>query len=183
MNSVLLLLVIGASYLHITFSTICSVILFSACSTLLTPKRSFGNKTVVRRSFQPSWYDSFSRLHYDESRDVAYCYVCMRASKEKLAAKCTDQAFISTGFHNWKDATVSFNKHEKTGCHKDAIQMMVFIPKCYKDCGEMLSSEHAKEKAENQQILYKILTNVRYLAREGLPLRGDGTEDDSNYTH
>jgi len=46
----------------------------------------------------------------------------------------------------------------------------------------MLSSEHAKEKAENRQILYKILTNVLYLAHQGLPLRGDGTEDDSNYT-
>ena len=46
----------------------------------------------------------------------------------------------------------------------------------------MLSSEHAKEKVENWQILYKILTNVRYLARQGLPLWRDGTEDDSNYT-
>ena len=107
----------------------------------------------------------------------------MRASKEKkLATKCTDQAFISKGFHNWKDATVAFNKHEKTGCHKDAVQMVVVLPKCYKDCGEMLSSQHAKEKADNRQLLYKILTNVQYLARQGLPLRGDGTEDDSNYT-
>ena len=107
----------------------------------------------------------------------------MRASKEKkLATKCTDQAFISKGFHNWKDATVAFNKHEKTGCHKDAVQMTVVLPKCYKDCGEMLSSQHAKEKADNRQLLYKILTNVRYLARQGLPLRGDGTENDSNYS-
>ena len=97
------------------------------------PKRSFGNKTVVWRSFQPSWFNSFSWLHYDENRDVAYCYVCMRASKEKkLATKCTDQAFISKGFHNWKDATVAFNKHEKTGCHKDAVQMTVVLPKCYR---------------------------------------------------
>jgi len=82
---------------------------------LTFPKRSFGNKTVVRRSFQPSWFDSFSWLHYDESRDVAYCYVCMRASKEKkLAAKCTDQAFISRGFHNWKAATVSFRTLDAT---------------------------------------------------------------------
>ena len=34
----------------------------------------------------------------------------------------------------------------------------------------MLSSQHAKEKADNRHMLYKILSNVRFLARQGLPL-------------
>ena len=29
--------------------------------------------------------------------------------------------------------------------------------------------------------MLKLLSNVRYMARQGLPLRGDGEEDDSNY--
>ena len=51
----------------------------------------------------------------------------------------------------------------------------------YKDCTEMLSSQHAKEKADNRHVLYEILSNVRFLARQGLPLRGSGQGDDSNF--
>ena len=134
-------------------------------------KRSFGNKTVVWRSFQPSWFDNFPWLHYDERRDVAYCFVCMRASKEKkLATKCTDQAFIYKGFYNWMDATVVFNKHKKTRMPQGCRSYGGGLTKVYKDCGEMLCSQHAKEKADNRQLLYKVLTNVQYLARQGLPL-------------
>ena len=36
----------------------------------------------------------------------------------------------------------------------------------------MPSCAHAKEKAENQKALYAILSTIRFLARQGLPLRG-----------
>ena len=36
----------------------------------------------------------------------------------------------------------------------------------------MLSSAHAKEKANNQSALLTILFSIRFLARQGLPLRG-----------
>ena len=32
------------------------------------------------------------------------------------------------------------------------------VPSCYKDCAEMLSSQHAKEKADNKHML-KLLKN------------------------
>ena len=51
----------------------------------------------------------------------------------------------------------------------------------YKDCAEMLSSQHAKEKADSWHMLYKILSNVRFLARQGLPLRGSGQGDEGNF--
>ena len=50
-----------------------------------------------------------------------------------------------------------------------------------KDVGECLSSQHAKEKSERRQLFMKILQNIAFLAHQGLPLRGDGSEDDSNY--
>ena len=40
--------------------------------------------------------------------------------------------------------------------------------------GEMLSREHAQEKSENRQCLLQILSNIRFLSRQGLALRGDG---------
>lgn len=41
------------------------------------PVREFG-KTKVVRSFQDHWYDSFSWLDYDESKDIVYAsYKCV----------------------------------------------------------------------------------------------------------
>ena len=41
--------------------------------------------------------------------------------------------------------------------------------------------QHAQQKLECRQCFLKLLSNVRFLARQGLPLHGDGDECDSNY--
>jgi len=43
------------------------------------PLRGFGVKNTVYRSFQPPWFQRWPFLHYDESRDVAFCHVCLLA--------------------------------------------------------------------------------------------------------
>ena len=58
---------------------------------------------------------------------------------------------------------------------------MYVLPKQVRDVGEHLDSEHASNKAENRKILLTILRNITFLARQGLPLRGDGAEDNSNF--
>ena len=45
----------------------------------------------------------------------------------------------------------------------------------------MLSREHATEKGLNRECLLKIISNLKFLARQGLPVRGDGDETDSNF--
>ena len=45
--------------------------------TFKFPQRSFGQKTPVKRSFQPSWFANRTWLHYDEANDLVYCHVCM----------------------------------------------------------------------------------------------------------
>ena len=81
-----------------------------------------------------------------------------------------EQAFLSKGFSNWKDGTESFRRHEKSRCHKDAVQVMLVVP--YGDVIEMLSTEHASNKKANRKILLKIFQNIQFLDRQGLPLRG-----------
>ena len=58
---------------------------------------------------------------------------------------------------------------------------MYVLPKQVRHIGEHLDSEHASNKTENRKILLIILRNITFLARQGLPLRGDGTEDNSNF--
>ena len=71
------------------------------------PKRQFGKSKIVYRSFQSQWFHKWKWLHYDAASDAALCYICMNAvQKNKMPSSGNaDQAFISRGYSNWKDAT------------------------------------------------------------------------------
>lgn len=57
---------------------------------------------------------------------------------------------------------------------------MLILPKTTSDVGEMLSSTLAQEKAENRQCLLKVLSSLRFLARQGCGIRGHD-ESDGNF--
>ena len=64
------------------------------------PRREFGQKTVVNRSFQSSWFIKWKWLHYESSRDVVYCHTCVtgvNSSKLKLTGNAKESAFIYAG--------------------------------------------------------------------------------------
>ena len=64
--------------------------------TFAFPKRSFGKKAPVFRSFQPSWFSQWPFLHYDEANDVAYCHTCLMGFKMKrMRTNTADPAFVS----------------------------------------------------------------------------------------
>ena len=62
-------------------------------------------------------------LHYDCSRDLVFCHICISALKggtlkggtlKRSVGNVKDSAFLFSGFNNWKDATVGFASHEKS---------------------------------------------------------------------
>ena len=57
---------------------------------------------------------------------------------------CLEQAFISTGFLKWKDATAKFSKHEVSQCHVDSMLKHIMLPSTTCDVGELLSSQLAR---------------------------------------
>ena len=59
--------------------------------------------------------------------------------------------------------------------------MIVELPKTCPDVGEMLFREHATKKEKNRECLLKIISNLKFLARQGLPVRGDEDETDSKF--
>lgn len=94
-------------------------------------------------------------------------------------AKITGQAegsFLVIGFTNWKDATAKFAKHESSDFHKACAEALSSTV----DIGDMLNKQAVTEKQANREYLLKVLSTVRFLARQGLALRGDGDEGDSN---
>ena len=147
------------------------------------PKREFEEKSVVKRAFQAKWFDRWSWLHYSEARDVVFCFTCFRAHAEgKLVWSANaNGAFIDIGFSNWKDATIKYDAHQNSKCHKEAVLKVVSLPGAVVDMGESQSAQHQREKVENQHCFLKILSSLRFLARQGLPLRDHSDDSDSHF--
>ena len=121
-------------------------------------------------------------LHYDEVNDSAFCFVCTKVYKEfKLTNASIEKTFISSGYRNWKNATVKFSSHERSKCHIEAVQGLYVVPKTTRDVGESLSTLHTKQKRDNRHCFLTIVWNLQFLARQGLALKGDGDEQNSNF--
>lgn len=145
------------------------------------PKRQFGKRSIEYRSFQPAWFQKFKWIHYDESEDKAYCHLCQIAPRKGLVTSAKmSQAFISSGFTNWNDASRCFGKHEQSECHLEAIQRLN-LDKSNKDIGYAMAEHISDVREKNRSCLMSILSNLRFLARQGLPLRGAADDSDSNF--
>ena len=92
-----------------------------------------------------------------------------------------DSSLIFNGFHRWKEAVGCLNTHEQTSTHKKAVELPINFPETTRDIGEMLSSSLATKKTANRQVLLRISMSILFLAKQGIPLRGDGTEEDGNF--
>ena len=80
------------------------------------PKRKFGKTKVCERSFQATWFQQFPWVHYDETRDLAFCHTCIQAYNNKIkliSGGNMELTFVSSkeGFHNWKDGTRGLRAH------------------------------------------------------------------------
>jgi hypothetical protein len=61
------------------------------------------------------------------------------------------------------------------------VERILTLPATTRDVGELLSRMHTQEKAQNRQCFLKILSNLRFLARQGCAIRGHGDETDANF--
>ena len=61
--------------------------------------------------------------------------------------------------------------------HKHASEILATTA----DVGEMLSKQVKTERVKNRECFILITNSLRHLARQGLLLRGDGDESNSNF--
>ena len=150
--------------------------------------RSFSNgkkeKRFNRNRFENKDWKSW--LHYNPEKDAAFCATCVNATRMNLISnKNAHKPFISNGFTNWPDAGTKnrgFDKHFKSELHKEAHARLNTIPEACGDIVDQMSTAINNERSANLQKLLKILSNVRFLARQALLLRGHGSGEDSNFT-
>ena len=88
---------------------------------------------------------------------------------------------LSTGFSNWKDGLARIQNHSRSEHHKEANEVLFVLPKQIKDIGEHPDIGHASRKPGSRKVFLTILENIRFLARQGFPLQGDGNEYNSNF--
>ena len=79
---------------------------------------------------------------------------------------------ISKGYNNWKDATMGFRKYQESKTHQEAVEVVITLPQTASNVGELLSKAHKQEREFARNMLGLILSSVKYLARQGLALRG-----------
>jgi len=118
------------------------------------PKREFGKKKIVQRSYQADWFITWPWLHYCSTDDVVFFIMAMKH-------KGMERSRGDYAFTHWKDAT---RDNQSSAVHKTALQSVVDIPASYPDVGEIVSTNHARDKKDSRQCLLKILSNVAFLA-------------------
>ena len=135
------------------------------------PKR-LNKKGTHGRSFQVSWFKDFNWLHYDEQRDAAFCFTCLKAAESKslsiISLSQTD-AFTKFGFTNWKTAMErerGFRKHENTNSHREAVARYIqHTPANPGSIIDHITTYNQIQKKNYRRILYTIISNIRYLGR------------------
>ena len=146
-------------------------------SSFSFPKTDFGKQN---RSCQSQWFIKFSWLDYDEVNNSVACFICKKHLKNLEMEKNKEEAFLSTGFHNWKKALDSFKEHQKLKCHIAALTFEITIPPCG-NIQEMTSEKIKSNMQKNRKCLIKIIKTIQFLGQQGLALRGDESDENSNF--
>ena len=85
--------------------------------------------------------------------------------------KYIDEAFVRNGFNNWKKAHERFTKHEKSNSHKESVYK-IHQMKISAGIGAQLDQQMKENQQLHHRILLKQLSSLRFLARQGLAVRG-----------
>ena len=78
------------------------------------PSSSFCAFGKRNPSCQSLWFTEFNWLDYEEVNDSVRCFICKKHLKNLEMEKSKEEAFLSTGFCNWRKALDSFKEHQKS---------------------------------------------------------------------
>jgi len=100
--------------------------------------------------------------------------------RSSFPVKNENQLLFITDIY-WKEATTAFKKHQTSDCHREAVEALLVLPQCTKDIAESQDAEHVAQKVFNRHVFMIVLNNLMFLVHQGLALRGDGDEINSNF--
>lgn len=86
-----------------------------------------------------------------------------------------DQAFVITGFANWKKALSKFSAHQSSSAHKQATQG--YKTRCSTLISEKIDKQIKESQLSARKALTAIISCIKFLGRQGIALRGHKEED------
>ena len=125
-----------------------------------------------KRNFLSSWYKQHPWLTVCVAKKKAFCLYCRYAVKHDLLtfSKMGENAFVCTGFDNWKKALEKFKAHSNSSTHKEAKMKWASLGK--PTVQQQLDSHAKKLQASRREGLLTQLSAVRFLLRQGIAIRG-----------
>ena len=90
-------------------------------------------------------------------------------------AKKGEDAFIYAGFDNWKKAIERCNQHVYSGSHREAVMKIELLKQ--DSIHALLSKQAMNDQKLHREMLIKQLSSLRYLLRQGVPIRGHDEMD------
>jgi len=137
------------------------------------PAKMYGKKAPKKRSMHSHYFMKWPFLHWDEQSSSVFCLPChnVQSLGMNILSRKGEQAFVSTGFSNWKDAVNDFDRHGNSQLHSESV--MKWNHHLHgQSIDTVLSSEKKKQQTENRAGLHAIVTSLKYLGRQGLSCRG-----------
>lgn len=144
------------------------------CHTVISSK---GVKKRLR--FNAKWYQQYPWLHYDTNVNGFLCIYCARLGRRPAAANfCRTAApiFLKTGFRRWRDAAKCFKRHAHSSCHQVATLEEASAGNIVQEI--CVANQLGQKKARS--CLKIIITTLKFLARQGLSIRGSESDANSN---
>ena len=141
-------------------------------------------KKTYCRKIQSSWYEKYPWITVCSSRYKIFCRTCRSAqqqgllSSSVLSSKSGQSPFITGGFGNWRKALKRFQEHEKSEMHLEALERLS-AKASGSHIGVQLNAQYATDQQFHKTMLLKLLEVVRFLGRQGLPLRGHSEDVES----
>ena len=87
-------------------------------STIERTRRRQGQKS---RLFSPTWYVTYPWILLCTTRARAFCVYCRYCVEKGLSLAKKEDAFVASGFDNWKKAHQKFTQHAQSDLHKESI--------------------------------------------------------------
>ena len=135
-----------------------------------------------KRCFQQAWLKTWSWLSNKKATDRVHCSICFEACTLNLLCNTRittraikDSTFVETGFSNWKKARDKFHLHEKSALHMESMRAISLLKN--KPVTSMILEASNKQQQIAKTVLNLFFRSIKFLGRQGLPLRGHENRD------
>ena len=96
------------------------------------------------KNYQPHWSELFPCVRYSLSTDGAFCTPCFLFSKARINSE-----FVSTPFHNWKNATGAshgaLKRHSASHTHQHCVEQPASFKAVMEKKADSIKSQLVKQ--------------------------------------